>query len=389
MLFAVCVAAPADAQVMLGRLGGTTVNTSGLVQADAAWYRSDGVALSGNPRSPDEPNHDLRVAVFFLNGLGPGGFDWRIGYERNTAKWLDMNARYRFGAERRTFVRAGQFKQPSGLERLSSLTARDFMSTAMMTKTFTLGNRVGVAYGHEFRYGATDAADNHPALALTATYFDRELGATRRIPNYARGDGVALRATWAPVNQAGRITHVGLSWADYDTRAAAMRWRVQPNMELTPVRLLDTGAMPATDHVSVLGAEAFWVGGSVKLQGEYMLANAHQHGPGDAYFQGAGGYVSALWNLGGETWRYVDGLPTTPVGGVTNAGMWQLGVRYDAIDLDDGPVRGGRMRTWTLGVNLYWTANLKFVLNYVAVQSRRAAVADDPAITGVRFQFHW
>jgi phosphate-selective porin OprO/OprP len=389
MLLAVCVAAPADAQVVLGRLGGTTVNTSGLVQADAAWYRSDGVALSGNPRSPDGPNHDLRVAILFLNGLGPGGFDWRVGYERNTAKWLDMNARYRFGRERRSFLRAGQFKQPSGLERLSSLTAREFMSTAMMTKTFTLGNRLGVAYGHEFRYGEADVAGSHPTLALTATYFDHELAATRRIPNYARGNGVALRAAWAPVNQAGRIAHLGLSWADYDTRDAEMRWRVQPNMELTPVRLLDTGAMPAIDHVSVLGAEAFWVAGNVKLQGEYMLADAHRHVPADTHFQGAGGYVSALWNPGGETWRYVDGLPVTPVGAVTNAGMWQLGLRYDAIDLDDGLVLGGRMRTWTLGVNWYWNAHLKFVLNYVAVQSRRAAVTDDPAITGVRVQFHW
>jgi phosphate-selective porin OprO/OprP len=263
------------------------------------------------------------------------------------------------------------------------------MSTAMMTKTFTLGNRLGVAYGHEFRYGKADVAGSHPTLALTATYFDHELAATRRIPNYARGNGVALRAAWAPVNQAGRIAHLGLSWADYDTRDAEMRWRVQPNMELTPVRLLDTGAMPAIDHVSVLGAEAFWVAGNVKLQGEYMRADAHRHVPADTHFQGAGGYVSALWNPGGETWRYVDGLPVTPVGAVTNAGMWQLGLRYDAIDLDDGPVHGGRMRTWTLGVNWYWNAHLKFVLNYVAVQSRRAAVTDDPAITGVRVQFHW
>jgi phosphate-selective porin OprO/OprP len=252
-----------------------------------------------------------------------------------------------------------------------------------------LGNRVGLAYGHEFRYDHDDAAANHPKFALTASYFGRELIATRRIPNHARGNGFALRGNWVPLDSAGRIVHVGLSYASYNTHHAALRWRVHPDVELTPVRLLDTGGMLATDRVATFGAETVWVAGPVKLQAEYMLANAYRRGGGQAHFQGSGGYVSALWNPGGQTWRYADGLPVTPVGSVTSVGMWQIGLRYDAVDLDDGAVRGGRMNTWTIGVNWYWTVHLKFVLNYVAVESRRAAVADNPAVTGLGLQFHW
>lgn len=389
MLLAACVAAPVDAQVVLGKLGGTTVNTTGMLQADAAWYRSDVAALSGNPYRPDEPERELRMVIMFLNGQGPGGLDWKVGYERQAAKWLDVNARYRFGVDRRTWVRAGQFKQSSGLERLSSRTARDFMATAMMTNTFAVGNRVGVAYGHEFRYRDAGDADNHPRFAVTASYFGRELAATRRIASHARGNGFALRGSWAPVDGAGRIGHVGWSWARYDTRHAGLRWRVHPGAEMTTARLLDTGIVPATTQVSTRGTETFWVAGPVKLQGEYMWSTAYRSGAGGTALRGHGGYVSGLWNPGGQTWRYADGLPVTPVDAVTRAGMWQLGLRYDMLDLNDGAVRGGRMSTWTFGVNWYWTAHLKFALNYVAAESRRAAVADDPAITGMRVQWHW
>ena len=50
--------------------------------------------------------------------------------------------------------------------------------------------------------------------------------------------------------------------------------------------------------------------------------------------------------------------------------MWQLGLRYDTIDLDDGAVVGGKMDIWTAGVNWYWRSNFKFMLNYVMVDQR-------------------
>ena len=105
--------------------------------------------------------------------------------------------------------------------------------------------------------------------------------------------------------------------------------------------------------------------------------------------------------------------------------MWQVGLRYDTIDLDDGTVipapprprfvvdgvLGGEMDTWTVGVNWYWRSNFKFMLNYVMVDSSRyfvrtpaAPYADNPANNNVlvnrkvddnpnileaRVQFYW
>jgi phosphate-selective porin OprO/OprP len=69
--------------------------------------------------------------------------------------------------------------------------------------------------------------------------------------------------------------------------------------------------------------------------------------------------------------------------------MWQLGVRYDHVDLNDGAVAGGRESNWTLGANYYWRSNFKFALNNVKVDSQKASVSDDPSIVEFRAQFYW
>ena len=106
-------------------------------------------------------------------------------------------------------------------------------------------------------------------------------------------------------------------------------------------------------------------------------------------FNGSGAYASAVWNVTGETWGYKSGVPTTPLPNEPGSGMWQLGVRYDTIKLDDAPVLGGKMDAWTVGANWYWRSNFKVSLNHVMVDSTRRGVEDNPSITEARFQFYW
>jgi phosphate-selective porin OprO/OprP len=114
-----------------------------------------------------------------------------------------------------------------------------------------------------------------------------------------------------------------------------------------------------------------------------------------------------VWNATGETWGYKGGTPTTPLPSNPGRGMWQLGLRYDTMDLDDGRVDpsgpapvvdgilGGKMSTWTVGANLYWRSNFKFMLDYVKVDSSRysntalATLDDNPGILEARAQFYW
>jgi len=158
-----------------------------------------------------------------------------------------------------------------------------------------------------------------------------------------------------------------------------------------------------------------WVHNAFKVQSEYMQSTIDRYDTGFASqpgneFKGNSWYVSGLWNITGETWGYKDGVPTTPLPNEPGRGMWQVGVRYDKTDLDDGSVRpgatptsapivdgilGGEMDIWTAGVNYYWRSNFKFMLNYVKVQSTkysttaRTFVDDDPSILEARVQFYW
>ena len=66
-------------------------------------------------------------------------------------------------------------------------------------------------------------------------------------------------------------------------------------------------------------------------------------------------------------------------------GSWQVGLRYEGLDLDD-VVRGGEENNLTLGVNWYWRTNFKFMANYVAVESERRGIEDNPNIVELRAQ---
>lgn len=373
LLAAACLA-PAHAEVPLGTVAGSDVAFEGMFQVDGYWFDNDVRDLDARPDGRDRAT-GVRRFELALKGSGPGGLGWVLGYDIHNEAYLDNNVTWSFGgdgAPRHTLL-FGQSKQPNSLEELSSSRNNDFIAKAAATSTFATGRRLGASWGYD--------AEDHGA---TAGWFGRNLD------DDAGGAGYGARAWWAPVRQDGRVLHLGLSHVDRDTRADALRLRARPNADMAAVRIVDSGALANVDRLATTGVEAMWISGPLKLQGEYFLASADRIGhPG---YDASGGYASALWTPGGGTWGYRGGVPRTSV---ADAGLWQFGLRYDQLDLDDGAVRGGRMEAWTVGVNWYWRNNTKLMLNYVDVASRRtdpvtgARVDDDPSILEARVQLHW
>ncbi|MFX5521979.1 porin, partial [Acinetobacter baumannii] len=74
--------------------------------------------------------------------------------------------------------------------------------------------------------------------------------------------------------------------------------------------------------------------GPFKAQAEYYTSKAkrydHDNYTSDGY------YISGVWNVTGETWSYTGGTPGTGLPNNPAGGQWQLGVRYDHMDLNDG-----------------------------------------------------
>ena len=363
------VAPATQAAVPVGTFGGSEISFEGLVQADSNWYDSDLVDLDSDPGDGSDHDHELRRAELVLKGKGPGDFDWVVGYDAKSDKWLDVNVG--FGFDGGHSLQVGQFKQPNSMEELSSTKNNDFISKAMTTNTFAVSRRLGAAYA----YTADD-------WTLTASSFGRELTS-----GGAHGSGYGVRGTFAPINDGGNILHFGLSYVDHDTDADTLRLRTRPQADLAGVRLVDTGTLLDTDRIATTGIESFWARGPFKLQGEYMLADVSRHDNAD--YSATGGYLSAIYNVTGEGWSYKGGTPGTAKPENPARGMWQLGLRYDTIDLDDGSVEGGQMDALTAGVNWYWQKNFKLAVNYVQVDSERQGTSDDPDIVEARLQFFW
>ena len=361
-LLAAGFTAPLHAEVPLYDGGETTIAFEGLLQADGYWFDSDVADLGGSSET------GLRRAELVLKGKAPGTLSWVVGYDAHAEKWLDVNLRRPFGPHT---LQAGQYKQPNSLEELSSTKNNDFISKAAVTNTFAVSRRLGAGY--------TYAGDD---WSISASAFGREL-----TDGGARGSGHALRATFAPIASERHVLHLGGSWASFDTDADSLRLRARPQADLAAVRLLDTGTFTDADRVGIAGLEGLYLAGPLKLQSEWMHAHVERHDP-VAGFDAEGGYLSAVYNLGGQDWGYKAGVPTTPAAG-PGGGLWQAGLRLDVLDLDDGAERGGRMQSLTAGVNWYWTAHFKLMLDYVAVRSERRGIDDDPHILEARMQLAW
>ena len=377
-LLAALVAPAAHAEITLDVIGGSEVSFEGLVQADFYKFDSDTIdygADSSSDLDGDDYLNELRRAELVLKGKGPGNIEWVLGYDAKDDKFLDANIKYKFGNNANHFIQVGQYKQPGAtMEELSSTKNNDFISKSSITNSIGTARRLGA------QYNIGDAN-----WGVTASYFGREL--TR---NREHGSGYGVRGYFAPINEQGNVLHLGVSYTDKDTDGDVIRLRARPMADMVPTRFVDTGSsgLRASDRNSVIGVEGLWVTGPVKVQAEYMSTDVKRYGSFDD-FTGDGYYISGLWNVTGETWGYKSGVPTTGLPDNPSVGMWQLGLRYDTIDLTDGAVVGGEMDSWTAGVNWYWRSNFKFMLNYVAVKQEKGVLNDDPNILEARMQFFW
>ena len=375
----------ASAEIAIDVIGGSEITFEGLLQGDSYWYDSDVKDLNDNSAGIQDgldSDQSMRRAEIIFKGKGPGQWEWVAGYDARADKFLDVNVKYKFSGF--TNITVGQFKQPNSLEELSSTRFNDFISKAMTTNLQGVARRTGVAV-------ATGGDD----WTLTGSYMNREL--TR---NLAQGKGFGARGTWAPMHDSGNIFHLGLSAVSFDARdnAAAnadgrARFRVRPDADLTSTRLIDYGQFTDGDQITTYGGEAAWVKGPIKLQAEAMTTNLTRNFNPDYGFESY--YVSGVWNLTGETWSYKAGNLVTTLPEDPGAGMWQLGLRYDHADLNDGAVTGGKESNWTIGANYYWRSNFKFALNYVMVDSEKRAnllaplIKDNPNIVEFRAQVYW
>jgi phosphate-selective porin OprO/OprP len=81
-----------------------------------------------------------------------------------------------------------------------------------------------------------------------------------------------------------------------------------------------------------------------------------------------------------------------PLGSIFGTGAWEIGARYDWLDLTNNGINGGIAHAYTVGVNWHWNENMKVQWNYIVMTrdfeptdtgSRRPGVFD-----GFGMRFH-
>jgi len=176
------------------------------------------------------------------------------------------------------------------------------------------------------------------------------------------------RIAWLPVmsQDTGKLLHIGISLRDGKVNDGALQNRSRPESFQAPF-FVDTGKFPAKS-TRMGGAEIYYRPGPLLMGSEYFIQDVNAPERDDPFFHGGDAFVS--WIATGETrvynlrGGYFDQIsPARPVfeGG---PGAWEFVARFSYVDLDSGPVRGGRFWRFTPLVNWYMSDNVRLEFQY-------------------------
>lgn len=286
-------------------------------------------------------------------------------------------------------VRVGNQKEQIGFEHIVSSRHLPFMERSYNQDTFYGGNFNGFTPGIQFTRNYGDESG-----VISAGLFRP----TNNVYGYSIGNGdysVTARAThllWYE-NEGQQLLHVGVSGRQATAvQQQGIEGRRQTYRTREAVRTGLSGDWPVPAGITLFGDDQQWVNGElVGLLGRWTFQSeclvsalqdarssfADPTGTSAVYH---GGYVQLLCFLTDDHDHY-----STKTGalervvpkknfycwggkdncGLCGAGAWQVGARYNYLDLNDAGFNGGILHNMTTGLNWFWNPNSKFQFNYI------------------------
>lgn len=305
-------------------------------------------------------------------------------------------------------VRVGQWKQPFGLEVVSSFRYTTMMERSSTFQAFTPFRHIGVGF-----YDHAEDLYSTWAMSYIRTGQDQFGGSL----STNGGNGLVSRVThllWYDEDCHDNYLHVGGGYYLNSPPRDTVRFRSVPEMfvgEFAPLTgtggttgqllpgvfngtpfFVDTNNILNVDHVHTFGTEALWVAGPLSVQAEGMAAVVDQTAlPTRTLY---GGYVTLGYFLTGEYRPYdrkagaIDRvIPFNNFQRGAGYGAWELTTRLSYIDLTNGNINGGDMENLTTGLNWYINPYCKCVFNHI-ISWTQAGVAPNPNFAGVNTQAH-
>ncbi|AFI83658.1 OprO/OprP family phosphate-selective porin [Methylophaga nitratireducenticrescens] len=369
---------PSDVEISTN--GGLTLKTrdgqfstkvGGRLQVDAATY-------GGSPDMGD--GTDIRRARLYLAGTLYRDWGYKLEYEFDNDSITDAFITYN-GFENYQIM-AGNFKDPFSLDYMISANNTMFMERALPT-AFNAGRHIGVMGARNSKHWTLAAALMGDTVNDTRDADDRDED---------EGWGWSTRGTLAPINEAGKVVHLGLGFNYRDLQPNnEVRFSQASETSVSSVRIVDTDDLANADTMLKSGLEFATVMGPFTAQAEYIRASVERDNISDADFDGW--YLQSSYLLTGESRPYKNGVfggikPNRRVGD-GGIGAWEVAMRYSSLDLNDGAIEGGEADSMTLGLNWYPVPMLRFSANYVHVLDVDGGTFDgqEPDVFQVRSQW--
>jgi phosphate-selective porin OprO/OprP len=316
------------------------------------WQDSNNLAQVG--RQQDQS--DLRSLRLMLHGTLGTGYKVRYyiageykGFETEPEDlWNLTDASLTLPlAGQATSLTVGKTKETFAYEMVGD--AANLPQQERVLSPFFVSRKIGLKLTHIF--GAT-----HRMTAAIGVFNDW----------FVTGDALSVSGTDVTArvtglvwdNRGGRsYLHLGVSGRRAGADHQTMRYKGRPESNVTDP-YVDTGNLPG-DHAEHLGLEGLWNERSFSLLGEYHHAWLDAPTVGNPQFSGY--YLTASWVLTGETRPYDHTAGyARRVMPKRRWGAPELVARFSYVDLDGGPVLGGRFDKTYLGINWWATRHWKF-----------------------------
>jgi len=162
------------------------------------------------------------------------------------------------------------------------------------------------------------------------------------------------------------LLHLGIA-GRYSNAAGGIRYKTKTEIFSGPVSV-DTDLLDDAESTFHYGLEMAWRKGPFILLGEYIQSNVRSSTFNDPSFKGY--YVVASYVITGEMRQYNKRSGTFKrvkvANGINSGGWGELEVysRWSSIDLTDNGIDGGKMDTFSLGLNWSPISALQANVNY-------------------------
>ena len=348
--------------------GYPTYRVGGQVVLDTAWFLYD---------RQNENDQEIRRGRLFLKGELWKHLSYEMEYSISGGEWKDLYLRYQFNEL--SAVTAGNIKEPFGFEALSSSKYNTFMERAL-PDIFISSRKVGILaeYGISrkkswvWRVSGGLYAQPIEAFDLHEDHYT-----------------VAGKTTFAQIFGKKHLLHTGISAAYTHLNDTKLKLSTRPETHLSETRYLKT-KIKHTESTGRYGIEGYYQYRGFSLQGEYMTMRLETQ---KRDYDFSGWYLQTGYFLTGDAKRYKtkDGVlgrlsPKHPVtkGG---AGAVEVACRISALDFQEKLENAGDMKSYTIGLNWYMTAQLRMMFNMVKIDTENKAGRENPDILEMRVQY--